>query len=188
MPDMRAHGSSEGNIIGFGQTDKKDYVKWIEQVVKKNPNAEITLYGLSMGAATVMMTSGEKLPDNVKNIIEDCGYDSVWNELAYQAKALYHLPKFPLLYEVSALSKLRAGFWYQEASATQALAKNKRPILFIHGSEDRFVPTEMVYKNFAATKGPKELWIVKGAKHASSIETAKDDYIDKIKNFLSKYD
>ncbi|MBS7577934.1 MULTISPECIES: alpha/beta hydrolase [unclassified Enterococcus] len=187
MPDNRGHGSSEGKLIGYGATDKRDYIKWIKQTINKNPDAEITLFGLSMGAATVMMTSGESLPPQVKNIIEDCGYDSVWNELTYQAKEMYNLPKFPLLYEVSAISKMRAGFWYQEASSTAALAKNKLPVLFIHGDNDKFVPTEMVYNNYAATKGPKELWLVKGAKHANSVEVATEAYINRVSQFLEKY-
>ena len=40
-------------------------------------DAEIVLHGLSMGAATVLMVSGERLPEQVKAIIEDCGYTSV---------------------------------------------------------------------------------------------------------------
>lgn len=187
IPDNRAHGSSDGDIIGYGAADKNDYVKWINKVVEDNPKSEITLFGLSMGAATVMMTSGEKLPKQVINIIEDCGYDSVWNELTYQAKEMYNLPKFPLLYEVSAISKLRAGFWYQEGSSTKALNKNKLPTLFIHGSKDKFVPTKMVYNNYNATRGPKELWIVDGAKHANSIVVATDEYAKKIKAFLEAY-
>ncbi|MDR1568429.1 MAG: alpha/beta hydrolase [Streptococcaceae bacterium] len=187
MPDNRGHGASEGDLIGYGMADKSDYLKWINLVIKENPLAEITLFGLSMGAATVMMTSGEQLPENVKNIIEDCGYDSVWNELNYQAKQMYHLPAFPLLYEVSAISKLRAGFFYQKASCTKALQRNKLPILFIHGQEDRFVPIKMVYQNYHATKGERQLWVVKGARHAESFIVAKDEYIGKIKAFLNKY-
>ena len=41
-------------------------VNLIQQILKKDPNAEIALFGVSMGGATVMMTSGEDLPSNVK--------------------------------------------------------------------------------------------------------------------------
>ncbi|SJZ61616.1 hypothetical protein SAMN02745116_00917 [Pilibacter termitis] len=188
VPDDRAHGESEGDLIGFGWKDKDDYVKWIQQVIEKNgKNEKIALFGLSMGAATVMMTSGENLPENVKAIIEDCGYDTVWNELVYQAKDMYNLPAFPILYEVSFISQLRAGWNYKEASSITQLAKNKRPMLFIHGDKDDFVPTSMVYKNYEATKGEKELLIVKGAKHAESFQTDKKLYKESIEKFLSKY-
>lgn len=189
MPDNRAHGESEGKLIGYGVTDSRDLIKWTERLVKQNANSEITYFGLSMGAATVMMASGQDLPKNVKRIIEDCGYSSVWDELRYQAKSMYHLPAFPILYEVSAISKLRAGFAYgsPEASSLVALSHNKLPTLFIHGGDDDFVPTAMVHENYAATKGPKMLWIVKHAKHAQSLTTDKTGYYNKISEFFAKY-
>ncbi len=189
MPDNMSHGDSEGQIIGYGWNDRLNVIKWAELLVEQNSDSEITLFGVSMGAATVMMASGEEsLPDQVVNIIEDCGYTSVWDELKYQAKEMYNLPAFPILYEVSAISKIRAGFSYGQASSVNQLKKNTRPILFIHGSKDTFVPTSMVYKNYQATQGEKELYIAKGAGHAKSFETDPQTYIEKISTFLKKYE
>lgn len=189
MPDNMSHGDSEGQIIGYGWNDRLNVIKWAEMLVEQNSDSEITLFGVSMGAATVMMASGEEsLPDQVVNIIEDCGYSSVWDELKYQAKEMYNLPAFPILYEVSAISKIRAGFSYGQASSVNRLKNNTRPVLFIHGSDDTFVPTSMVYKNYQATQGEKELYIVKGAGHAKSFETDPQAYIEKISTFLKKYE
>src|SRR5690625_5547217 len=56
--DARGHGASEGDYIGFGWHDRLDYVDWIQMIIEKvGPQAEIVLHGLSMGAATVLMTS-----------------------------------------------------------------------------------------------------------------------------------
>ncbi|VTS40976.1 alpha/beta hydrolase [Streptococcus porcinus] len=187
IPDNEAHGESEGNIIGYGWNDRQNLIAWTKQLVKADPKSQITYFGLSMGAATVMMASGEKLPEQVVNIIEDCGYNSVWDELKFQAKKMYNLPAFPLLYEVSAISKIRAGFTYGEASAQEQLKKNHLPVLFIHGDKDDFVPTNMVYNNYKATSGPKEIYIAKGAKHARAYETDKKQYEKEITNFLKKY-
>ena len=189
MPDNMSHGDSEGQIIGYGWNDRLNVIKWAEMLVEQNSDSEITLFGVSMGAATVMMASGEEsLPDQVVNIIEDCGYSSVWDELKYQAKEMYNLPAFPILYEVSAISKIRAVFSYGQASSVNQLKNNTRPVLFIHGSDDTFVPTSMVYKNYQATQGEKELYIVKGAGHAKSFETDPQAYIEKISTFLKKYE
>ena len=189
MPDNMSHGDSEGQIIGYGWNDRLNVIKWAEMLVEQNSDSDITLFGVSMGAATVMMASGEEsLPDQFVNIIEDCGYSSVWDELKYQAKEMYNLPAFPILYEVSAISKIRAGFSYGQASSVNQLKNNTRPVLFIHGSDDTFVPTSMVYKNYQATQGEKELYIVKGAGHAKSFETDPQAYIEKISTFLKKYE
>src|SRR5574340_946770 len=90
----------------------------------------------------------------------------------------------------SAISKLRAGFTYgsPEASSVIALSHNKLPALFIHGDADDFVPTAMVDENYAATKGPKMRWIVKGAKHAQALKVDKAGYYAKVAEFLAKYE
>ena len=92
-PDDRGHGQSQGNYIGYGWPDRLDYLKWINQIIKKQgQQSQIALYGVSMGGATVMYLSGEKLPSQVKSIVEDCGYTSIIDELTYQAKAMFNLP------------------------------------------------------------------------------------------------
>lgn len=187
MPDNAAHGDSQGHFIGYGWKDRENLLKWLQDLVEQDPKQDITLFGVSMGAATVMMASGEDLPEQVSAIIEDSGYSSVWDELTYQAKDMYNLPAFPILYGVSGLSKLFVGFTYGEASAVKQLAKNDLPVLFIHGDADTFVPTDMVYDNLRANKGPKELYIVKGSKHAKSFETDPQTYQQKIADFLKKY-
>lgn len=111
VPDARGHGQSEGDYIGFGWHERKDYLQWIDEVLAKNgPEETITLYGISMGAATVMMTSGEDLPKNVTSIIEDCGYTNVNEELGYQLDQLFGLPAFPLMNVTSLVTKIRAVF------------------------------------------------------------------------------
>ncbi|MGO3581954.1 MAG: alpha/beta hydrolase, partial [Lacticaseibacillus paracasei] len=169
-PDDRGHGQSQGNYIGYGWPDRLDYLKWINQIIKKQgQQSQIALYGVSMGGATVMYLSGEKLPSQVKSIVEDCGYTSIIDELTYQAKAMFNLPKWPLIPSVALTATIKAGYNVFDASAITALHKNTRPILFIHGSKDKFVPTSMVYQNYrAATKSKKALWVVKGAGHAKS--------------------
>ncbi|MCL2112440.1 MAG: alpha/beta hydrolase [Streptococcaceae bacterium] len=190
MPDNRGAGQSQGEFISFGFHDKYDVIAWANYLTNKNPQSEITLYGLSMGASTVMMASGEKtLPKTVKSIIEDCGYDNAWDEITYQGKVGYNVPAFPLVYSVSLESKIRQGWFFQEASATKALAKDKLPILFIHGSKDTYVPTRMVYDNYKAVKSnvPKALLIVKGAAHAKSFETNPTLYRSTVSKFMNKY-
>ncbi|MBO0458708.1 alpha/beta hydrolase [Enterococcus hulanensis] len=187
MPDARGHGKSEGDYIGFGWHERKDYLQWIDRVVKKDPQSEIVLHGVSMGGATVMMTSGEKLPDNVKAFVEDCGYSSVKGELNYQLKQMFNLPSFPLIPVTSLVTKIRAGYFFGEADAIKQLNKNKRPMLFIHGDQDDFVPYSMLAEVYAGTKGPKEQYVVHGAKHAEALNSDPSMYQKKVTEFIQKY-
>ncbi len=185
MPDARGHGASEGDYIGFGWPERKDYLLWIRQVIKAvGQDTEIILHGVSMGGATVMMVSGEQLPKQVKAIIEDCGYTSVRDELSYQMKRLYHLPSFPILQATSLLTKLKAGYSFYDASALKQVKKNKLPMLFIHGGGDTFVPTEMVYRLFDSCKAPKKLLVIEGAGHGLSYTVDRVTYEKQVIEFL----
>lgn len=191
LPDARAQGKSEGQYIGYGWVEKEDIYKWINEIIRKNgESSEIVVMGQSMGGATTMMVSGMKLPKQVKAFIEDCGYSNVKKEIKYQAGNLFNIPNLirdPLVETVSGINKLRNGFFLGEASAVKQLKKNRRPFLFIHGGKDHFVPTEMVYENYQAANGPKELWIAPLAGHALSYPMYKTEYRKQIKAFLDKY-
>ena len=188
VPDNRGHGTSEGKYVGFGWLDRLDYVKWIDEVLKeKGAEEEIILFGVSMGASTVMMTSGEKLPPQVKLIIADCGYDTVQNELTYQLDEMFSLPAFPIVPLTSMYTDMKVGYNFKEASASKQLAKNKLPLLLIHGDKDTFVPTKFVYNLYDATKGPKEMVLFEGADHAESFKSNPEKYETTITEFISKY-
>ncbi|MGG7179141.1 alpha/beta hydrolase [Clostridium paraputrificum] len=187
IPDLRSHGTSEGDYIGMGWDDRKDIIGWINKIIEKNSNAQIVLHGVSMGGGTVMMTSGENLPNNVKAIIEDCGYTSAKDEFAYQLKELFGLPKFPVINAASIVSKIRAGYWLGEASAIEQVAKSKTPMLFIHGDKDDFVPYSMLGEVYNAANCEKEKVVIEGAEHANSNKVNPELYWTSIYNFINKY-
>ncbi|UTY38031.1 alpha/beta fold hydrolase [Allocoprobacillus halotolerans] len=54
IPDLRGHGQSEGDYIGMGWDDRYDILGWIDYILTKDAHAQIILYGVSMGGATVM--------------------------------------------------------------------------------------------------------------------------------------
>lgn len=187
IPDLRGHASSEGDYIGMGWDDRLDIISWINSIIKNDKNAEIVLHGVSMGAATVTMASGEDLPNNVKAIIADCGYTSVWDEFAYQLKALFSLPEFPILDASNVVTKLRAGYNLKDGSCIDQVKKSTTPILYIHGDKDDFVPYYMMKELYDATNSEKEMLTIKDAEHAKSSEVDPKTYWTTIYNFTNKY-
>ncbi len=188
MPDNRGHGESEGGYIGFGWHDRLDYIKWISfSRQRTGEDAQIVLHGISMGGATVLMTAGEQLPDEVKCIIADCAYTSAFDILAYQSKRMYKVSLAFLIPLVSVVCKLHAGYFIGEASVLKQVEKMTKPVLFIHGGNDTFVPTAMVYQLYAACKGEKELFIVPAAGHAMAYVEDKEGYARRTRAFLEKY-
>lgn len=188
LPDDRGHGQSAGKYISFGWQDRRDYLGWIDKVLRINgQHTKIILFGVSMGGATVEMMSGEELPPQVKAIIADCGYSSIEEELAYLLKRQFHLPKYPFVPIVSFINRHRMGYYLSDVSSVEQLKRNHLPIFFIHGEKDVYVPSWMLKENYQAANGPKQMWQVPNATHAESFWIGPAEYQRHIAAFLDQY-
>ncbi len=185
IPNMRGCGESEGKYIGMGWLDKDDLQDWIKLIVEHNENSEIILHGSSMGAATVLMASGDNISSNVKAIIADSGYTSVWDIFASEAKKRFNIPKFPVLNMFQVVAQIRAGYNIKKASALDQVKKSKTPILFIHGNADDFVPEYMCEQLYEAANCKKEKLIIEGAGHTDSKYKEPEIYYNKIFEFIN---
>lgn len=186
MPDARGHGKSEGNYYGFGWPDRLDLIDWTNLLVDNlGPDTEVVYHGLSMGAATVLMASGEvELPSEVKAIVADSPYGSVYQLFAYQMKRMFHLPAFPLLDSTSVVTKARAGYLFREASALKEVQRTDVPILYIHGKADTFVPVKNAIELYEKTSSSTELFLVDRANHGESYAKEPEAYKEKVEQFL----
>ena len=187
--DLRAHGESEGKYVGFGILDRFDTLKWVEYARKRfGKDIRIVLHGTSMGAATVLMTLGlPEIRSSVSAVIADCAYTSPAEIFAHVIKKNYHLPSFPIIQIDNLMSKAAAGYSMDEYSTKEALRQNKEvPVLFIHGAEDKFVPTAMSRENYMACISRKELLIVDNAGHGSSVFEDTELYESTEKAFLEE--
>ena len=186
LPDLQAHGLSDGDEIQMGWKDKDDIKQWID--VANNVfggHTQMVITGISMGGATTMMTSGETLPQCVKCFVEDCGYSSVWDEFAAQLKDQFGLPSFPLMNITSRLCQLKYGWSFAEAQQIEQVRKSTKPMLFIHGDKDDFVPYRMLQPLYEAkTKGKKAIFIAKGSIHAMAYRDQHEEYTKVVKEFL----
>lgn len=188
LPDLRYTGLTEGDAIQMGWLDRKDVLQWIDTTPALfGDSLKAVVHGISMGAATTMMVSGEKTPEYITCFVEDCGYTSVWDQFSKELKGLFGLPPFPLLYTASWICQLQNGWNFQEASALSQVARCTKPMLFIHGDNDDFVPTWMVHKVYAAKPSTKEIWITECVDHAHSYKLYPDEYTEKVKAFTDKY-
>lgn len=182
VPDLHAHGLSEGDAVGMGWREREDVLQWMTLFRADT----MVVHGISMGAATAMNVSGEKMPEGVRDMrfVEDCGYTSVWDEFRYELKAEFGLPAFPLLHTASLLCRLHYGWNFQEAAPVRLMARCSYPMLLIHGDNDGFVPSWMVHPLYEAKPGPKQLWVTEGSHHAASYRDYPEVYAARLKCFL----
>lgn len=183
--DERAHGKSEGKYIGFGCLDRHDALNWIEYTIKRiGDECNILLQGDSMGASTVLMTTGLELPSQVKAAVSDCAFTSAWDVFSSVLKNMYHIPPFPIMQIANRMVVREAGYGLNECDARKEVAKSHIPILFIHGDSDSFVPCSMVYELYDSCSSPKELLVVKGAGHVEAYYKNPDEYEEAVKKFI----
>lgn len=185
LPDNRAHGESEGDYIGMGWLDKDDITCWINWIMAKDPQAKVILHGVSMGGATTMMLSGDN-NENVIGYIEDCGYTSVWDIFASELDKRFSLPTFPVLDISNLVAKAKAGYDFKKASAIEQVKKCQKPMLFIHGGMDDFVPTDMVYQLYDAATCEKDIYIVEQAGHGEAKNYNPQAYWNSVFTFINE--
>ncbi|MBQ7296246.1 MAG: alpha/beta hydrolase [Clostridia bacterium] len=189
FPDHIASGESEGTHCTFGYYEKEDCMKWLSYM-KENfgEDIKIILHGVSMGSATVCMMSGrDDLPENVKFTVADCGFTTAKALFASKMKGL-GIPDYGLLKAVNCVHKINHGFDFREIAPVESVKTAKVPMLFVHGREDNLVPAYMAGELYDSCGSEyKDILIVENADHAQSHVDGKQEYEDKIDEFIEKF-
>ena len=185
LVNHRGCDKSDGNVVTFGILEKRDALLWTHFVTEHfGKDVPIILTGLSMGAATVMMCAGEKLPENVIGVLADCGYTSA-KDIIQKVIRERGLPA-TVLYPFARLgARLFGGFDLEEDAPIRALKHATVPVIFIHGDTDDFVPHTMSLANYDACTSKKKLLIVEGAGHGLAYPKQPEKYMTALREFFT---
>ncbi|HRU95478.1 MAG TPA: alpha/beta hydrolase, partial [Anaerolineae bacterium] len=107
-------------------------------------------------------------------------------QFAYRLKVEYHLPEWPLLPLASLITRLRAGWFFGQASPIAVIGQVETPILFIHGAEDAYIPPAASEALFERKPGVKRLYLAPGADHAQSLVVDPAAYDRELGAFLAE--
>lgn len=187
---QRGHDDSEGKYVTMGYNEKYDILSWAKEIVNMDKNASIALFGWSMGGASVLMASGINDLENIKVVVSDCAYTSIYDEI-------YFLSYTKVIKNKKILSKVVCEFAYfyslifkkiniKHPSALELVKESNLPTLFIHGKPDDFVSTNFVYKLYEACNSKKkDLKIFKASAHCFSLIENSEEYISLVYNFIN---
>jgi len=185
--DQRSHGRSEGNAITFGVLERKDVLCWIDYARSRfGENVSIILAGLSMGAATVLMSTELPLPANVKGVIADCPYSAPDKIIKTVCQRDMHLPANLLYPFIKLGARLFAGFDLEASQAVEAVKHTPVPVLLIHGDGDRFVPCDMSREIHNANPDMITLVVIPEAGHGLCYMTEPAIYENAMVKFIEK--
>ena len=183
---QRAHENSEGDYISFGYFEHQDGILWSRKLIEiYGDDVQIILHGISMGGSTVCMMSGDSnLPSQVLCTISDCAFDSFQTEMRHVISDRTQLPVEFTSYMVGLWAQLKVKLNIKDVAVAKVLENAKVPVLFIHGSDDTFVPTRMSDVLYDACTTFKTLCIIEGAGHANSYVVDSEKYERVVNEFL----
>lgn len=187
LVDQRAQGDSEGRFMTLGVRERADVPVWADYVSNRfGARHPIFLQGTSMGASTVTMASAYHFSGNVRGLIADCGFTSPYEAVSAVWREKTPFPAHFAMWLLDLFARWFADFSLRECDAADALARTKYPVLFLHGTADRFVPSYMTRQAYEACGSEKTLLLVEGAAHCMSyltdrprVEAAYRDFIEK---------
>lgn len=142
--DERGQGESEGKTITMGIKERYDALSWANYAVERfGKDVKIVLYGVSMGASTVIMSTALDLPKNVTGVVADCPYDSPKDILLDVCEKQHKIPKklgYPLIFLAG---KMFGEFDINATTCSDSVKKAKIPVVILHGEDDLYVPCDM---------------------------------------------
>lgn len=182
--EQRACGKSGGNVISFGINEHRDALAWTNFTVNHfGQDSKIILTGISMGAATVLLTADKDLPKNVIGILADCGYTSAKDIIKIVIKRMKLPPNLAYPF-VKLGARIYGHFNLEEDSPLNAVKNAKVPIIYFHGKADDFVPCYMSEQNYVKTASKKAILTVEDAGHGLSYPSHPTEYLNAVSDFF----
>lgn len=182
--DERGIGRSEGKYISFGLNEHLDIHDWVMWAHHKQ-NLPIYLYGTSMGAATVLMTSAS-LNDIVSGIIADSPFTQPYDELKDFAKRNIHLPEYPFLPSMNFLVKTFIKKDLKSIDAMEILKDTKMPIVIFHGGLDFFCNVKISQKIKEMNLPNVSVYIYPDSNHCCSYVKHEKEYENIISRLIEQ--
>jgi uncharacterized protein len=190
MMDSRAHGKSGGDMATYGWTERYDTVAITDALCGSEKVRHLYAHGVSMGAAIALQSAA--VEPRIAAVSAEDPFASL-REVTYDYAGLDVSPFLgKTLFRPASIFAIRAvartgGFDPDEFSPQKAVALRPFPVLLICGTNDHRIPCRHAQAIYNATAGPKELWIVQGAGHASALGQSPTEYENRVVHFFDKY-
>jgi uncharacterized protein len=185
--DHRRHGESGGKTTSYGYFEKNDLKVVVDELIRLvGDDVFFGIHGESMGASTLLLYAGS-VEDRADFYIADCPFSDFGEQLAYRMGIELKIPADWLLPLANTTLKFREGYTLKDISPISVVENIQKPVLFIHSSEDTFIPPEMTQKLYRKKQGPKELYIDFKGSHAQSYNFNPKQYEQVIDQFLTNF-
>ncbi|MFY7963337.1 MAG: alpha/beta hydrolase [Chitinophagaceae bacterium] len=182
--DFRAHSNSDGNTCTIGFDESKD-VKAANDFIIKKGEKNIVLYGVSLGAATILKAVEDDYVHPQKIILE-MPFGTLQDAVKGRLKIM-NLPQQPLAALLTFWGGIEHGFWAFNFKPQEYAKKVKCPVLLQWGTNDKRVSateTNTIFRNISSTQ--KTFVEYKNSGHQSFCKNENEKWNAAIANFLAE--
>ena len=188
MMDARAHGESGGAISTYGHIERYDAGAIIDALTAQETVRHLFALGESMGAAVALQAAA--VDPRIEGVVAEGAFSTLhevmydyaglrWN--AFLGKTLFRPAEMLAVHE----SERQGGFDFDGVSPEASVAQRDFPVLLISGLKDHNIPRRHAKAIYNAAKGPKELWLVPGAHHQKALQTAPQEFQQRVLKFFA---
>ncbi len=193
LVEMRAHGESEGEVIGLGFKEYRDTQAAVDYIKgnARYTDVPIVVYGLSMGGAVAINSIGQ-IPD-IAALISLSAY-SAWDDVFIDNMGASGLVAWAQRPFVRLYTTLKYGWDSRNITPKQQIRNlDGRPALLIHSRGDSQVPYPSFERLLAQAPAHVETWVREGDLHFIVADDlfltpyADVEYADRIIGFLERH-
>jgi uncharacterized protein len=189
MMDSRAHGESGGDMATYGWKERHDTVAVVDTLYSTEKVTHLYALGVSMGAAVALQSA--VVEPRIEGVVAEDPFADL-REVSYDYAGLHFSPFLgKTLFRPASIFAMEAvgktgGFDPDDVSPEKAVAERPFRVLLICGTRDTTIPCRHAEQIYRTASGPKELWVVNGAEHASALGHAPAEYEEKVVRFLQE--
>ena len=173
----------------MGWKDRLDVLRWMDIANDiYGGNTQMVVHGISMGAATTMMVSGEPQQPFVKCFVEDCGYTSVWDEFLLRVERAVRAASFPVdvHYQLAVQREIRLelqGSFFAESGQEMQTAD------VLHSWRCRYIRAHLdgISPLRGKNQNPKNCGLPPVPHTPCPTSDHPEEYTERVKNFVGKY-
>jgi uncharacterized protein len=182
LVDFRGSGDSSESYTTVGHDEAEDVASAVRYAEASLPHSKLVLYGISMGAASVLRAvhSCGVQPDA---IIVEAVFDRMLTTVRHRFE-LMGLPSFPAAELLVFWGGRQFGFNGFGNNPVEFAASVRCPILFLHGTEDPRAHLAEARQVYDAVPGRKVFKEFSGIGHAATVVPYRREWKKAMRQFL----
>ncbi len=190
LPDSRAHGSSEGNLVTYGLLEKSDVLSWAHWLRQQDCTALYAL-GESLGGSVLIQAAA--LGTDFRAIIAESPFADLAAIAEFRVRQILHLPPLlrsvippPLVQDSITYARFRYGIDLRQVQPIESMRRTSTPILLIHGLQDSRTPY-WHSQALARANASSVLWLVPNAEHTAAYSTASTEFRRRVLGWFAEH-